>query len=50
MANDRVAGAYAALIILLISSAVSTALRCYSMAVIMKRFLIEDWLAVISQV
>ncbi|KAL1892342.1 hypothetical protein Sste5346_007080 [Sporothrix stenoceras] len=46
--DDRGPQLAAILIALLVLSTVSTILRCYSMGVLLKRFYIEDWLAVIS--
>lgn len=50
MADDRGPQLAGILIAFLVLSIVSTILRCYSMGVILKRFYIEDWLAVISLV
>ncbi|CAK7235048.1 hypothetical protein SBRCBS47491_009157 [Sporothrix bragantina] len=46
--DDRGPQLAAVLISFLVLSIVSTILRCYSMGVILKRFYIEDWLAVIT--
>lgn len=35
-------------IVVTVISVVAVALRCYTMSAILKRFLIEDWLAVIT--
>lgn len=50
MADDRGPQLAAILIAFLVLSIVSTILRCYSMGVLLKRFYIEDWLAVASVV
>ncbi|CAK7272941.1 hypothetical protein SEPCBS57363_005401 [Sporothrix epigloea] len=46
--DDRGPQLAAILISFLVFSIVATALRCYSMGVILKRFYVEDWLAVIT--
>ena len=50
MDADRGAGLEAVAILLLILTVVSTSLRCYSMGVILRRFYIEDWLAMVCLV
>ena len=50
MSDDRGAGLEAVVILLLILTIVSTSLRCYSMGVILRRFYIEDWLAMVCLV
>jgi len=50
MAHDRGPELQAVLIVCLVLCVVSTLLRCYSMGVILKRFYLEDWLAVVSLV
>ncbi len=50
MADDRGPDLRAVLIVCLILCVVSTALRFYSMAVILKHFYVEDWLAMVTLV
>ncbi len=48
--DDRGPALEAVLIVLLVLCVVSTSLRFYSMAVILKRFYAEDWLAMVTLV
>jgi hypothetical protein len=50
MADDRGPALVAVLIVFLILSLISTSLRFYSMGFILKRFYIEDWLALVTLV
>jgi len=50
MSDDRGPALEAVLIVLLVLCVVSTSLRFYSMAVILKRFYVEDWLAMVTLV
>ncbi len=50
MEADRGPGLHAVLIICLVLCVISTSLRFYTMGVILKRFYLEDWLAVVSLV
>ena len=50
MADDRGPDLRAVLIVCLVLCLISTSLRFYSMGVILKRFYVEDWLAVVALV
>lgn len=50
MADDRGRDLQIVLIVCLVLCVISTSLRFYSMGVILKRFYIEDWLAVVALV
>lgn len=50
MADNRGPQIEALLITLLILSIITAALRCYSMGVLLKRFYVEDWLALVTLV
>jgi len=50
MSDDRGPALEAVLIVLLVLCVVSTSLRFYSMGVILKRFYVEDWLAMVTLV
>ncbi len=50
MADNRGPDLQVVLIVCLILCVISTCLRFYSMGVILKRFYIEDWLAVVALV
>ena len=50
MSDDRGPQLEAVVISLLVLSIIATSLRCYTMGCILKRFFIEDWLAVLALV
>ncbi len=50
MADNRGLDLQVVLIVCLILCVISTSLRFYSMGVILKRFYVEDWLAVVALV
>lgn len=50
MADDRGPELATALIIFLITCTITVSLRCYTMGVILKRFYVEDYLAVLALV
>jgi hypothetical protein len=50
MADDRGGDLQVILIVCLILCIISTSLRFYSMGVLLKRFYVEDWIALVTLV